>query len=325
MDAGLEPGRSYSYTAYRQSVYNTALIDSSAPVTLTTLDTTSHDFTWTIDTLGSYGSYFNDVAIIDENNIWAVGIIETDSGEYNAARWDGEYWQFVRIAPQPFLFAPLTAIRALSENNIWVAGTAPMQWTGNQWQANTTYPTTGWIHAIWGSSPEDVYFVGDHGSIVHYDGSGFTRLESGTDIDLRGVFGSDDGEYIFFQGYHGYGYSSVLLQLHNKVFTFLYLSQTLYPGPTDFGKLYSSYLGGSTIISSTKAGVWEYNYLTRESVLIPDSITHSGDRNVMKIIGNNTNDYILAGNWWKLIHYNGVDYHYDDQIVQIIGEGGSSL
>ena len=110
MDAGLEPGRSYSYKAYRQSVHTTALIDSSAPVTLTTLDTTSNDFTWTIDTLGSYGSYFNDVAIIDENNIWVVGNIvvpDPDSSfngtgwkEYNAARWDGEQWNLKQI---PFI------------------------------------------------------------------------------------------------------------------------------------------------------------------------------------------------------------------------------
>jgi len=39
------------------------------------LDTTSHNFSWDIDTLGLYGSYLNDVAIVDENDIWVVAIL----------------------------------------------------------------------------------------------------------------------------------------------------------------------------------------------------------------------------------------------------------
>lgn len=66
------------------------------------LDTTSHNFVWEIDTLGSYGSYLMDVVIIDENDVWAVGQIKsgydtTISGndtfytpiKYNAVHWDG--------------------------------------------------------------------------------------------------------------------------------------------------------------------------------------------------------------------------------------------
>ncbi|RMH85630.1 MAG: hypothetical protein D6681_16225, partial [Calditrichaeota bacterium] len=36
-------------------------------------DTTSHHFVWQIDTFGTENSVFFDVAVIDENNIWAVG------------------------------------------------------------------------------------------------------------------------------------------------------------------------------------------------------------------------------------------------------------
>ena len=64
------------------------------------LDTTSHYVSWEIDTLGSPGtwSHFNDVAIIDKNNIWAVGdmyIIEDDGSriQYNEAHWDGQDWE----------------------------------------------------------------------------------------------------------------------------------------------------------------------------------------------------------------------------------------
>ncbi|MDA3870889.1 MAG: hypothetical protein PF551_00880 [Candidatus Marinimicrobia bacterium] len=65
-DENLEPNTQYTYKAYSKN-------DESEIVTAITMDTTSHDFTWTIDTLGIYGSSLRDVAIIDENNIWVVG------------------------------------------------------------------------------------------------------------------------------------------------------------------------------------------------------------------------------------------------------------
>ncbi|MFQ6605929.1 MAG: hypothetical protein ACE5D8_10345, partial [Fidelibacterota bacterium] len=77
-DNNLLPGHTYRYRAYWLD--GGEATDSSEEVTAATMDTTSHNFTWEIDTLGNYGSYLNDVAIIDENNIWVVGNIETDSG-----------------------------------------------------------------------------------------------------------------------------------------------------------------------------------------------------------------------------------------------------
>ena len=56
------------------------------------MDTTSHNFTWDIDTLGISGT-LRDVQIIDENNIWVVGEIETDTATYNAAHWNGNDWE----------------------------------------------------------------------------------------------------------------------------------------------------------------------------------------------------------------------------------------
>ncbi|NWG27101.1 MAG: glucosyl transferase, partial [Ignavibacteriaceae bacterium] len=49
---------------------------SSNVLNVTTLNTTSHDFTWQTWTFGEHShSRLNDVTIINENNIWAVGEI----------------------------------------------------------------------------------------------------------------------------------------------------------------------------------------------------------------------------------------------------------
>ena len=48
-------------------------------------------------------------------------------------------------------------------------------------------PNTGWtpmtgaltnftLHSVWGSSPSDVFAVGDNGTILHYDGTSWNRL-----------------------------------------------------------------------------------------------------------------------------------------------------
>jgi len=55
------------------------------------LDTTSHYVEWMIDTLGVQGgdNWLMDAAIIDENNIWVVGELHTDSLGYSAVSYIG--------------------------------------------------------------------------------------------------------------------------------------------------------------------------------------------------------------------------------------------
>ena len=74
-----------------------------------------------------------DVAIIDENNIWAVGeIMIADTSQngyttYNAVHWDGSGWELKRITVL-LRFADnkveqliqLKAIFAFNENDIWI-------------------------------------------------------------------------------------------------------------------------------------------------------------------------------------------------------------
>ncbi|MDZ7767256.1 MAG: hypothetical protein U5K00_23050 [Melioribacteraceae bacterium] len=92
------PSQSYSYRA----VINDTVTSEATAVTM---DTTSHDFTYEIFEFGEHGnSILRDVAIIDENNIWAVGAIylkdstgANDSKAYNAVHWDGSEWKHSRI------------------------------------------------------------------------------------------------------------------------------------------------------------------------------------------------------------------------------------
>ena len=116
-------------------------------VNLTTLDTTSHNFTWQSWTFGEHSSsVLNDVAIIDENNIWAVGEIymndslgQPDPHPYGLAHWDGSEWNLMKVPYHDFNQSvkhpgPLFAI-AVIEGEIYVVSYANLlKWNGNDWE-----------------------------------------------------------------------------------------------------------------------------------------------------------------------------------------------
>jgi len=226
-DGGLTPATEYRYRAYWMK--NGEYADSSEEVLAVTMDTTSHNFVWTIDTLGDYGSYLNDVAIIDENNVWVVGYIKTDSGTFNAAHWDGEEWELIKVLTG---FTANTSIWYFSENNIWITSGLPIHWNGTEWtlfhlwDMGVLGPDDGGVTSVWASSPTNIYFVGRKGSIVHYDGSGFTRMESGTEVDLRDVWGTVNektGETVVWaSGYDDESPATALLVSRNGQWSSVY-------------------------------------------------------------------------------------------------------
>lgn len=110
---------------------------SSNQANATTLDTTSHNFTWQTWTFGEHSSSsLYDVAIIDENNIWAVGEIymkdslgNPDPHAYNAVHWDGSKWELKKIGNQGGWACH--TVFAFSANDIWFEGT--IHWDGSKY------------------------------------------------------------------------------------------------------------------------------------------------------------------------------------------------
>ena len=76
----------------------------SNKVVSTTMDTSSNNFTWQSWTFGeTSGGALYDLAIINENDIWAVGEIEINDSVgsgytiYNAIHWNGQQWELKKI------------------------------------------------------------------------------------------------------------------------------------------------------------------------------------------------------------------------------------
>lgn len=181
------------------------------------LDTTSHEVSWVIDTLGRTDGFnwLYDVAVIDENNVWVVGEIQMGDSMYNAAQWDGSEWNNINIGPPKYAAAyPHNAVFAFSSDDIWTATSAAYHWNGNEWEAfgtsNSTWEFDGYVKRIWGSSSNNLFFVGEGGTIVYYDGSEFTMMESGTDIHLESITGTGP-DNVWISGYNESDIRTVLL------------------------------------------------------------------------------------------------------------------
>ncbi|NCS89255.1 MAG: hypothetical protein AUK34_03895 [Ignavibacteria bacterium CG2_30_36_16] len=187
-------------------------------------DTTSHLINWVIDDIGNYGSYLLDIAIIDENNIWAVGEIymndslgNPDSKLYNLIKWNGTEWKperiyFTNSQGQSFL-APMKSIFALSENDIWIGLDQLIHWDGSDYIEYELSDAIfqSWINKLWGKSSEDLYVVGNGGNIAHYSNGQWSKIESGTDVNLRDVWGSPDGSIVWAAGFED-SYGTVFLR-----------------------------------------------------------------------------------------------------------------
>lgn len=64
--------------------------------------------------------------------------------------------------------------------------TAPM----NRWHPMSQTLTDRMLWSVWGSGADDVFAVGESGTIIHYDGSRWAAMASPTDRHLHGVWGS---------------------------------------------------------------------------------------------------------------------------------------
>ena len=125
-DDSLLPNKTYTYQAVQNN-------KTSSKITVTTLDTTSSNFNWEVDTIGAEGSVLYDVTVINDTLAYAVGlIIPSDSAERantiywnNTAVWNGTEWTPMQV---PFYykgqktFTTLYAVFAFGPNDILFSG-----------------------------------------------------------------------------------------------------------------------------------------------------------------------------------------------------------
>ncbi len=327
-DSALLPAHDYTYRAELRK--NGQKIVGTEPVSITTIDTTSHDFQWEIFEFGGArgSSVLYDVAIVNENDIWAVGEIhtaETDTFDslgnwvppYNAVHWDGSEWELKRITYNGS-FWTIKSVFAFSSNDVWFA--AFVNWNGMNY-VELPIPNIligHGINKIWGTSGNDLYVVGTQGLIAHYTDQSWQRIYTGMNVnfyDIWGAANSQSGQTeIFILGsLPSIGQERAILHVdHNGRF---------------------SEVDVSGLPFSLKS-VW---FVPDKSIFVAgDGLFHKrnldeplwkninqGHPNFYResVRGNGLNDIFVGGHFGLFSHFNGVSWHHYNatQLPQFYG------
>ncbi len=198
----LLPNKTYRFTSIIHSS-NQSITSDVLPVS--TMDTTSHNFTWQSWTFGGQAGSCTlyDVTIIDENDIWAVGeiyLLDTtgvpDPNAYNAVHWDGSQWELIRIKTNAcggVDYPPIKTVFAFSSDDILFAHIdgSISHYNGIEFTNDCSLiaQLNGSANKMWGISKNDFYVVSDNGFIAHCQNGNWAKIESGIDATLTDVYG----------------------------------------------------------------------------------------------------------------------------------------
>ena len=261
-------------------------------------------------------SVLYDVAIIDENNIWAVGEIymndslgNPDPTFYNAVHWDGNNWELKRILYQVSIWS-IKTIYAFNENDIWFSAFV-RYFNGQFIELPIPDILMGWSkNKIWGSSSNDLYVVGNSGNIAHYNGASWTKIESGTTLNIYDIWGdinpyTNEYEIIALASDLFSGNGTKILKINsNDVESVSTEGLPLSMNALWFKSQKIYYAVGDGFYSTRKLG----NPWVRD-LSIPRYYK-------MTIKGTNFNNIFLGGAYGLLMHYNGMDWK-NYQFIQV--------
>lgn len=307
----------------------------SEQITVHTILPTSHDFTWEVDTLGHYGSFLKDAWIVNDTCIWVVGNIETDSGRFNAAIWNGRTWSSKLIDSEGVI---CYGIHYFSEDDIWVTSGLPMHWDGNEWilyhlwHMGVLNDSDGGVECIWASSPHNIFFVGRKGSIVYYNGSRFTKMESGTDAPIVDIWGIDEN-HIWATAKtnsvdddHPDGYESVTFFFDGNRWTRKYVASpensSEYSSTEIAGYMNSVWAYDNTLYISSRSGLWKESIRGGKGYLDHGGKDKPLDGRPFLIRGTANNDVYAFTHWAEFLHFNGENWHQDLTFNGVSVRGG---
>jgi len=326
VDEGLLPKQTYTYTLLQNNWNVTAQA--------TTMDTTSHAWTFQQFLFGDASSVLYDVAIVkndpDSQLIFAVGEIylkdstgQIDPNAYNLVKWDGKRWELKRIPSiicgnGSQITSPLRAIFALNPNDIWFSdGGEMIHWNGSSYTNDCSMNAllTGAINKIFAVSPEDIYAVGNAGTIVHYTNGIWQKIESGTTVDLKDVYGTPDGKEVWTCGENTNDGKSVLLRIYNNESKLLWSNyQAILPSLSYQYGLSTLWTSGKIEFLVTGSSGWVYHHsLFNYARLRRDNNVDLSDF-PYRIRGSGLNSAVVIGDNAMIYSWNGLTWQRYDEV-----------
>ena len=303
---------------YKLQVSSVKYQVESKKLSITTMDTTSHNFTFTTWTFGEHSSsILNDVAIINENDIWAVGEIymndslgNPDLKAYNAVHWNGTNWELKRIMFYTFCpqgsgegSYPAQSIFAIDDQDVLISSGSQIAYLSNGVQIKKECVSVS-VNKIWSISVNDIYSVGFGGEIARYNGINWTNLESGTSLDINDIWGYSNNisEPFILCAASNFGTNDQkkLLRIQNTIVDTMNWSPQRDLFTVWFKSKYKIYAGGSGVFVNSGKG-W------KEEKNLPHNFT-------FRIRGNNYNDLYATGGLGYFAHFNGYSWQTLNEI-----------
>ncbi len=285
---------------------------------------TSHNITWQIFNIGSGGSTsdLKDVAIIDENNIWAVGefnindsLGQTDYEPYGAANWDGEKWNYYKIKVSTlsnnYTFLSPKALLAFSDNDIWFISGGVSHFNGKKvvksyWinyaggnNPQAIFNSDQYLSRIWGTSLKNLYVGGTNGALARFNGTTWEKIELGTNLDILDIWGTnkDSTSLIVVAGKDYENFNKEIYLVKGTFYKKLISNNEYYfIRSIWFDGKYNATLVGTSVYTNS-------NILTNSSLkeIEIDRTNYA----LNSIRGNSANDLFIAGAYGEILHYNG--------------------
>lgn len=279
------------------------------------VDTTSHDFTFYVDTLGDgNSSVLFDVAIINESLIYAVGEIysKDSTGEinmqaYNLVKFQGSDIKLSKIQFYTFCGQqntgsyPASALFVQDSSKIWISSNSQIAfWNGITQTGIICIPVS--VNKIWSNFGNLTYTAGPLGQIGFYNGTTWQKISTGTTFDFKDIWGDKNpttGEYEIYAVASKGSFSTEkkIYRIQGTAATEVSIDGIPYSTNCIWFKSQKQYYvaGG---------GMWKKESITSNTpwLSFESGIT---PYYIYGMRGQSENDIVAVGSFGELLHYNG--------------------
>ena len=160
-----------------------------------------------------------------------------------------------------------------------------------------------------------MYFVGDSGTILHFDGSLWTKMASGTREEIDAIYGTSDNN-IWAAGYGGHNHT-VLLHYDGTSWTIDPISSLPTAQTGGFGSVWCTDSAGHHITIASNSLVYRKKdanpWRSSDSGKVPN---YTSGYIGVGVIGNSVNDFFAIGGYGLICHWNGRDWYRYDQFFE---------
>jgi hypothetical protein len=284
----------------------------------TSNDTSSHNFSW------SQSSILGDAGL---SGCWVFG--PKDIYVVGGAVWkyDGAKWTNVSPTDQRGvnLSGGLSGFSmfAQSESDYWLT------YAGNVINVSGLKARLflldslkpGFLHSSWGTSSSDIYSAGDGGTILHFDGTAWTKMASGTTKNLYSIWGTGDNN-IWAAGFYSTTAETGLVHFNGTSWQSIDPKTVGNIGPgadgvqavwtCDSAGVPITVFSGSSVWRQSGSGSWR-----SDAGKVPNDLSGGGNVGLYELTGNTANDIMAAGGWGWIGHWNGRSWKRYDALYDL--------